>query len=520
MLAVLREKHLGGIMRHLMKPWLCALVAACLLGAAVPARADVKLPNIFSSHLVLQQKQKNKVWGQAEPGEAVTVTIGDQKHEATADAKGDWSVWLSPLKPGAPLVLTVKGKNEIKLDDVLVGEVWICSGQSNMQWNVGKATDPDLEALAAKHPQLRMINFPQIGTQEPIWSHDDRTWMVCTPETVSNFSAVGYFFGRQLLETLDVPVGMINNAWGGSACEAWINRDVLNADSRFKAMMERYGVQEKGYAALMAKGKDLSEGEKKQLTGLQRLMTGNARPANIYNGVLKSHIGYGIRGAIWYQGESNAGRAYQYRDLFPLMIQNWRDEWAQGDFPFYWVQLADFQSEAVDPGESDWAELREAQTMTMAKLPNTGEAVIIDIGEGKDIHPQNKVDVGRRLARWALAKDYGIKIPYHSPQYKSMEKQGNKVVLTFDYVDGGWRPFDVKTPRGFAIAGEDKKFVWATANILPGGKIEVSSDKVAQPASVRYGWASNPVVNMFDAAGLPLTPFRTDDWPGVTINNQ
>ncbi|MDB5385619.1 MAG: hypothetical protein JWM11_1265, partial [Planctomycetaceae bacterium] len=195
------------------------------------------------------------------------------------------------------------------------------------------------------------------------------------------------------------------------------------------------------------------------------------------------------------------------------------DEWAQGDFPFYWVQLADFQGEKPEPGESDWAELREAQTMTM-KLPNTGEAVIIDIGEGKDIHPKNKVDVGRRLARWALAKDYGIKIPYHSPQYKSMEKQGNKIALTFDYVDGGWRPFDVNEPRGFAIAGEDNKFVWASAKVLPDGKIEVWSDKVAAPTSVRYGWATNPVVNMFSQAGLPLTPFRTDDLPGVTINNK
>jgi sialate O-acetylesterase len=510
----------------LMKPWLCAFAVLSLITSAVPVRADVKLPNIFSSHLVLQQQQKNKVWGLADAGEAVTVTIGDQTHQATAEANGAWSVWLNPLQPDEPLVLAVKGKNTITLDDVLVGEVWICSGQSNMQWNVGWATDPDLEKLTAKHPKLRMINFPHVGSQEPKWTHDDCKWMVCTPETVTGFSAVGYFFGRQLQETLDVPVGLINNAWSGSACEAWINRSVLNADERFRGverfpgMMDRYEGQEAQFAALTAKGSDLTDAEKKQLDNLRGLMSGNFRPANIYNGVLKSHLGYGIRGAIWYQGEANVSRAYQYRDLFPLMIKNWRDEWAQGDFPFYWVQLADFQGEKPEPGESDWAELREAQTMTMAKLPNTGEAVIIDIGEGKDIHPKNKVDVGRRLARWALAKDYGVRISYHSPQYKSMEKQGNKIVLTFDYVDGGWRPFDVPTPRGFAIAGEDKNFVLATAAILPGGKVEVFSDKVADPVSVRYGWASNPVVNMYNGAGLPLTPFRTDDWPGVTINNK
>jgi sialate O-acetylesterase len=467
--------------------------------------------------MVLQQAQKNKVWGLADAGEAVTVTIDKQSHQATAGADGKWQVSLDPLAAGGPYTLTVKGKNEIKIDDVLVGEVWICSGQSNMQWSVNASNDPDLERLTAKFPRLRMINFPQVGTQEPIWTHD-RKWMVCTPETVGNFSAVGYFFGRQLHRTLDVPVGLINNAWGGSACEAWIRRDLLAVDEKYKPLMDRWAQMESQAAELSAKT-DLKEDQQKQLNGLRGNMGGNARPGNIYNGVLKSHIGYGIRGAIWYQGESNAGRAYQYRDLFPLMIKNWRDEWGQGDFPFYWVQLADYLQEKPEPGDSAWAELREAQTMTMARLPNTGEAVIIDIGEGKDIHPKNKVDVGRRLARWALAKNYGIGIAYHSPQYKSMEKKENKVVLTFDYVDGGWRPFDVNDPRGFSIAGEDKKFVWASAKILPDGKVEVWSDKVESPASVRYGWADNPIVNMYSQAGLPLTPFRTDDWPGVTINS-
>jgi sialate O-acetylesterase len=386
-----------------------------------------------------------------------------------------------------------------------------------MQWSVNSSNDADLERLSAKFPKIRMINFPQVGTQEPIWTHN-RQWMVCSPETVGSFSAVGYFFGRSLHRVLDVPIGLINNAWGGSACEAWVRRDVLAADAKYQPLLDRWSQMEKQFAELSTKN-DLNEEQKKQLNNLRNAMGGNARPANIYNGVLTSHIGYGIRGAIWYQGESNAGRAYQYRDLFPLMIKNWRDDWGQGDFPFYWVQLADFQAEKPEPGESAWAELREAQTMTMSKLPNTGEAVIIDIGEGKDIHPKNKVDVGRRLARWALAKDYGIAIPYHSPQYKSMEKQGNKIVLTFDHVDGGWRPFDVNEPRGFSIAGADNKFVWATAKILPDGRIEVSSDKVESPASVRYAWADNPIVNMYSQAGLPLTPFRTDELPGVTINN-
>ena len=498
-----------------------ALTGAVFIGLAQAAvHADVKLPNVFGDHMVLQQKQKNKVWGVADAGEAVTVTIDKQTHAATAGADGKWQVMLEPLAAGGPHELKAKGKNEVTFKDVLVGEVWICSGQSNMQQSVNGSTDPDLERAAANYPKLRMINFPQVGTQDPVWTHPERKWMVCTPETVGGFSAVGYFFGRQLHQTLDVPVGLINNAWGGSACEAWIRRDLLAKDEKYKPLLDRWAGMETQFAELSAKGNDLTEDQKKQLGGLRGQIAGNHRPANIYNGVLKSHLGYGIKGAIWYQGESNASRAYQYRDLFPLMIQNWRDEWAQGDFPFYWVQLADFTGERPEPGDSDWAELREAQTMTMSRLPNTGEAVIIDIGEGKDIHPMNKVDVGRRLARWALAKDYGVKIPFHSPQYKSMEKQGNKVVLTFEHADGGWRPFDVPELRGFAIAGDDKKFVWATAKILPDNRIEVSSDKVADPASVRYGWANNPVVNMYAKTGLPLTPFRTDDWPGVTINNK
>lgn len=486
--------------------------AAALAILPAAALADVKVPNIFGDHMVLQQAQKNKVWGVANAGEAVSVKIDHQTHTATADKDGKWQVMLDPLPVGGPYELSIKGGNEIKISDVLVGEVWVCSGQSNMQWSVDQANDPDLVKLTAKFPKLRMINFPQTGSQEPIWTHD-RPWQVCTPETVGRFSAVGYFFARQLHQTLDVPVGMINNAWGGSACEAWINRETLAADPQFKPLLDRWIGMEKAYADLESDN-DGKEAQKRQLQGQMR---GNARPGNIYNGVLKSHLGYGIKGAIWYQGESNAGRAYQYRELFPLMIASWRKEWNQGDFPFYWVQLADFRNESPDPMESDWAELREAQTMTMAKLPNTGEAVIIDIGEGKDIHPKNKVDVGLRLARWALAKQYGMPLEYQSPQYKSMEKSGRSIILSFEHVGKGWRPFDVAVPRGFAIAGEDKKFVWADAKIVD-GKIEVSSPSVPSPVAVRYAWADNPVCNMFNSSGLPLTPFRTDNWPGKTVD--
>jgi sialate O-acetylesterase len=498
-----------------------SLAAALLtLGIVANAWADVSVPNIFSDHMVLQRNQPNKIWGKAAVGEKVTVKFGDQSHTTTADAKGLWHVTLAPLGVGGSRTLEISGgKNVIRIVDVLVGEVWICSGQSNMAWKVASANDPDLEAMAANHPRIRMINFHQVGTQEPVWDHQGSSWMVCSPQTVANFSAVGYFFGRQLHETLDVPIGLINNAWGGSACEAWISRSELENAGKYSALIQRADETAAQYQTLNSKA-EKSDEDRKQLEALKRQVTGNQRPANIYNGVLKSHMGYGIRGAIWYQGESNAGRAYQYRELFPLMISSWRKEWGQGDFPFYWVQLADYMQEQAEPQESSWAELREAQTMTMSRLKHTGEAVIIDIGEGKDIHPKNKVDVGRRLARLALDNDYGFELASRSPLYKSMEKSAGKIILTFEHIDNGWRPFDVAAPTGFAIAGADKKFVWAEGKIIEGNRLEISSPQVTEPVAVRYAWGDNPVCNMFDGAGLPLTPFRTDDWPGVTVDKE
>lgn len=510
-----------------------ALAASLLIGST--SQADVKVPSLFTDHMVLQQKQKNPVWGWAAAGEQVTVKIGSQTHETTAGENGRWQVTLDPLPVGGPHTLTIQGTNKLTMEDVLVGEVWLCSGQSNMQWPVAAANDPDLEIRSANYPQIRLITVPQVGTQEP---QDDfeGEWKVCSPETVGDFSAVGYFFGRQLHQTLDVPIGLIDNAWGGSACEAWIERDRLKRAGKFAALLERWEQIEQNYdhQRAVAKYQQALENWKQKVQQAKETgkpaprrprpprnpLTGQHRPANLYNGVLHPIMGYGIRGTIWYQGESNSSRAYQYRELFPMMIQNWRDDWNQGDFPFYWVQLADFKAESPEPQESDWAELREAQTMTLDKLPNTGEAVIIDLGEASDIHPKNKQDVAKRLARWALARDYGIDIPYRSPTYKSMEKQGQKIVLTFDHVGGGLDTFDVRSPIGFAIAGEDRNFVWADAKIVSKDKIEVWSDQVSNPVAVRYAWADNPVCNLQSKEGLPATPFRTDDWPGVTADSQ
>lgn len=478
------------------------LILASLASAAV---AEVSLNNMFGDHMVLQQGIANRVWGRAAPGERVTVSIAGQSQTATAADDGRWEVKLHPIAEyGGPHALTIKGSNEITFHDVLIGEVWICSGQSNMQWAINQADDPDLEKAAANVPEVRLLSVPHLGTQEPQWNFEG-AWQVCAPRTVGDFSAVGYLFGRRLHETLGVPVGLIDNAWGGSAADAWVKREKLAAHPTLKAIHERW---------------TKFEAEKPD----DAQMSGNQRPGNIHAGVLAPSIGYGIRGVIWYQGESNAARALQYRTLFPFLIQSWRDEWGltdNQDFPFYWAQLADFKPEKAEPAESDWAELREAQTLALDVLPNTGQAVIIDIGEGKDIHPTNKQGVARRLARWALAETYEVPgIVCRSPRYEGLERDGAKAVLSFRDVAGGWRPFDVAEPVGFTIAGADRKFVPATAAIRQDGRIEVWSDAIAEPVAVRYAWADNPVCNMYSAAGLPLTPFRTDDFPGVTAGKE
>lgn len=515
---------------------LCGLALTLSSGIA---SADVKLPAIFTSHLVLQRDLANPVWGTAAPGEEVTVSIGDQKLTTKAGDDGKWRVKLAPMAANAkPQTITVKGTNELKIEDVLVGEVWICSGQSNMQWEVAQSTNAELEIATAKYPQMRFISVPQVGTQEPQADFKGE-WSVVSPETVGKLSAVGYFFGRQLHQQLEVPIGLIDDAWGGSACEAWINRETLAKDGRFSDLLTAWETFEKNYdkakadadhAAALEKWKTEAAAAKEAGKQPPRApghpgarLSGNARPGNIYNGVLLPTIGYGIKGAIWYQGESNAGRAYQYRDLFPLMIKSWRDEWKQGDFPFYYVQLADFLQVKDQPGESNWAELREAQTLTMDKLPNTGEAVIIDIGEADDIHPRNKVDVGNRLARWALAKDYGVKVNYQSPRYKSMEvADDGKVTVTFDHVGSGLTTIESRDVKGFAVAGEDKVWHWATAEIDPkaNNKVIVTCKSVAKPVAIRYGWADNPICNLFSKEDLPATPFRSDDWPGLTAENK
>jgi sialate O-acetylesterase len=494
------------------------------------AAADVKLPAMFTDHAVLQRDMPVPVWGWAEPGEEVKVSIAGQTEKTTADDKGKWLVTLKPLSVGEPQRLVVEGKNKVEVKDILVGEVWLCSGQSNMEFALSNAVDSDLEIAAANHPQIRLVRVKELGNQEPVEDFEGE-WKVCDPSSAAGFSAVGYFFGRELHDQLKVPIGLIDDSWGGSSCEAWIRRDRMEGNPEYDGLLKQWDEQVKNFDETKWKAEQTERRKKIQearKSGNQVAVKkpakvepaqGQNRPSNLYHARLEPVMPYALRGVIWYQGESNAGRAYQYRDMFPLMIKSWREDWKEGDFPFYWVQLADFMAEKPDPSDSAWAELREAQTMTQEKLPHTGQAVIIDLGEASDIHPKKKQEVGRRLARWALAKDYGKQFAFESPRYESMEKQGEKVLLKFKDVGDGLRAMDNKEVQGFAIAGDDKKFHWAEAKIVKPNEIEVSSKDVKEPMAVRYAWADNPVCNVCSKKSLlPLTPFRTDNWDGVTKN--
>ncbi len=512
------------------------LLSAAFVILPLATQAQLRLPAIIGNNMVLQQKQANPIWGWDAPGTAVKVTFSGKTQTATADSNGKWIVKLDPMSASdQPATLTIEGSSKQDLTNVLVGEVWLCSGQSNMGFTVERTYDADLEIATAKFPKIRLISVPNVGTQQ---LQDDfkGQWEECSPTSVGQFTAVGFFFGRMLHRVLGVPVGLIDNAWGGSACEAWVHRPVLEKDPRFTSIIETWKKTEDSFSEAdfqkqiethKAKVAAWQEARKTAIKDgalppagpprpPQNPMTGQARPGNLFAGCLNPIIGYGIKGAIWYQGESNSSRAKEYRDLFPLMISHWREQWKQGDFPFYWVQLADYLAEQDAPVESAWAELREAQTLTQTAVPNGGQAVIIDLGEGKDIHPRNKQDVAERLVRWALAKDYYKPVPYHSPELKNASFDAGKATVTLDTFGSSLMTFDVAEARGFALCGADKVWHKATGKIKGEAELEVSSPEVPQPIAVRYAWADNPVANLYAANGLPVTPFRSDDFLMIT----
>lgn len=499
------------------------LLSLFLLLASKFLSAETQLPNIFGDHMVLQRDQLNPVWGTADPGATITVRIADQVHRTKAGVDGRWKVKLHAMPAGGPHVLEVNGEHVLRFEDVMVGEVWLCSGQSNMQWALSNSDGGDLEIPLANEPMIRMITIPHLGTQAPQDNFDGK-WKRCTPAEAAEFSAVGYHFGQRLKQALGVTIGLIDNAWGGSAAEAWVPRDVLEADGHSDPYLEEWDQKIAAYTD-KEHAKKVAVFEAWKANGRQGpppwpndIRTGQHRPANLYNGVLHPIIGYGIRGVIWYQGETNASRAAAYNYLFPLLIRTWREHWDQGDFPFYWAQLADFTKELPKPQQNSWwGELREAQTNTLS-LPNTGQAVIIDIGEGRDIHPRNKRTVADRLARHALSKDYGFKIASESPLFSDMLIMDDRVTVTFEHVSsGGLYAFDVPEVRGFDIAGADGVFYRAEASIKGVDQVVIFHPKIAKPVAVRYGWAENPILNLYDRNGLPVTPFRTD---GNALNNK
>ena len=628
-----------------------------------PPAEYIELPVLFSDHMVLQRNTLTTIWGKATPKQRVTVKFKDQISETEAKEDSSWVIYLAPEPAGGPYTLSVSGVETTIIDDVLVGEVWLCSGQSNMQWSVEQSAHAEREIAAANYPNIRLFSVDRTVSDTPEYTIPSDGWHLTTPETIPSFSAVGYYFGRSLYDSLQVPIGLIHSSWGGTPAEAWTSSEMLetlpdfaeaiaqkaasNPESTYEMVLSDWlkmvESQDDGYVddkpvwasldhdhsswatmdlpllweehlpgydgivwfrkefdlPLDMTGQDavlhlanvddiditwvngvevgrtqqynqkrtytlnstlLKSG--KNVVAIRALDTGGGggiwgeaadmrvelpqetiplagswhyrtaiklsdvakrpprptprhhTPAGLYNAMIHPLIPYRLQGAIWYQGESNAGRAHQYRTLFSSMIKDWRNHW-DTNISFHFVQLANFQKQQSNPVEREtWPELREAQTLAL-DLTHTGMAVSIDIGEADDIHPRNKQDVGYRLALNALHTTYGHDHFPAGPLYKSMTTLGDTVQLAFDYADNGFNTPDNRPILGFAIAGTDSVFHWAEAS-AKGNSISVFSPNVQNPIAVRYGWANNPVVNLYNVEGLPASPFRTDDWPLIT----
>lgn len=499
--------------RSLLLP--CASVLASL-----GANAAVKLPALFSDHLVLQRDAKVPVWGWAAPGEEVTVTIAGERRTANAGADGRWRVQFENLKAGGPCELLAKGANEVVVKDVLVGEVWLGSGQSNMAMTVNRAKDFEAEKAAATIPEIRMFTVTSGAAPAP-QSECTGRWLVCSPDTVAAFSATAFFFGREIHRELKVPVGLINSSVGGTPIESWISPEAQHASPELKPFFEARKQAEKALdpTALKAKyARDLAAWTENVRKAKAAGKTPPRRPRDpvaqlarkgdvggLFNGKIAPLVPYAIRGVIWYQGEanSNGSKALFYDEQLSLLVTDWRARWGQ-ELPIAWVQLPNF----IKPGEG-WCAVREAELKSL-RLPKTGMAITVDIGDPKNIHPANKQDVGRRLARWALGAVYGAKGETCGPLPAGHEVKGGEIFLKFSHADGGLmaRNGDLK---GFAVAGEDKQWKPALARI-EGSSVVVSSKEVPHPVAARYAWQPNPECNLYNAARLPASPFRTDDW--------
>jgi sialate O-acetylesterase len=489
---------------------------ALILLSTAAAQAAVTLPALLTDHMIVQRGIPVHIWGKAAPGEDVTVTFHGDTKSTKANALGQWGVHLAPVEAGGPFDITIKGTNEIKLQDVLVGDVWVASGQSNMEFRLAQAANAQTEIANAKYPKIRRFKVEHKVSEFPMDDVTGKPWVELTPETAPQVSAVAYFFARNLFETKGIPQGIIDSSWGGTPVEAWTSYRALSSDpalmpafAEWAASMEAYPTNKAKYdlalaawteAAAKAQASGAKAPNKPALAG--QIPGGPWEPAGLYNGMIAPLVPFGIKGALWYQGESNANptRAPLYAREFQAMIRDWRKAWGEGDFPFLFVQLANYKANV------QWPDIREAQRQTLS-LANTGMAVTIDVGNPTDIHPTNKQDVGLRLALAARATVYGEKIEYSGPTLRAAARDGSSLRVWFDHA-AGLTAKGGGDLKGFEIAGANKQFVAAQAKI-DGTTIVVSSPSVPEPAFVRYAWADNPDCNLYNAAGIPASPFRS-----------
>lgn len=488
-----------------------------LLLLTLNAWADVSLPALLADHMIVQRGLPVHVWGMADPGEAITVSFRDETRNSTADDLGRWSLYLSPGEVGGPFVMTVKGNNSITLNDILVGDVWVASGQSNMEFPLKNALNAEAEIPLAQHPRIRVFHVENTTSDYPLPDVAAKTWVACTPETAGDFSAVAYFFARHIEQKENVPVGLIESYWGGTPAESWTSLRALSADPSLMPVFTARNKMEEAEATT------LLETEKKSRDSDRASEEPRAQgkplpqrpwhpyydawaPSALYNGMIAPLTRFAIRGVIWYQGESNTApdQAFLYLRLFQTMIQDWRRSWGEGDFPFLFVQIANFISEASER----WPEVRDAQRQALA-LRNTGMAVSIDIGNPTDVHPRNKQDVGLRLALAARAISYGETIEYSGPLYRQVTIEDHALRVWFDHAGSGLMAKGTEL-KGFEVAGKDKNFSPADARI-EGSSIKVFNSAVLSPVYVRYGWASNPECNLYNHEGLPASPFESEN---------
>jgi len=496
------------------------MLAVAAFGGGERCRGEVTLPALISDNMVLQRGTRANVWGKADPGESVTVRLGPDSAQTMAGTDGNWGVKLNALPSGGPYDLTVSGKNTITVHNVAVGEVWVCAGESNMEYKVVAARDAQKEMADAAMPMVRVFVVKHDAQEEP-QGDCEGAWVVCDPDSVKDFPAVAYFFARELNLEMRVPFGLIESAWGTSRVEAWTPRATLEKDPALHGVLDRYDQAVADYPEALTdyQGKVAAMGVALAARGasggpvaepVRPLEPGGARePAALFNGMIAPLARYTIRGVLWYQGESDTGDPELYGKLFPAMIEGWRTVWNEGEFPFFYVQLSGFLGRHAQPEASNWAELREAQRQAL-NTPKTGMAVTVDTGVEHDMHPPDKQDVGHRLALIAESEVYGKEgVTTSGPVYAGMAVADGKAAISFTHTDGRLVGRNGAALKGFQIAGADGNFVWADAKI-DGDRVIVQSKDVPAPAAVRYAWADFPDCDLFNKDGLPAGPFRTD----------